>query len=73
MERHYGGCLCYGPPIDSGFYYDSYLEDHQVSPGEFGKLDTLFKSISKEKQPFVRLEMRKEDLLEMFKVSLIVV
>lgn len=20
MERHYGGCLCYGPPIDDGLF-----------------------------------------------------
>ncbi|TNN66540.1 Threonine--tRNA ligase, cytoplasmic [Liparis tanakae] len=26
MERVYGGCLCYGPPIESGFYYDMFLE-----------------------------------------------
>ena len=26
MERHYGGCLCYGPPIENGFYYDMYME-----------------------------------------------
>ena len=25
MERKYGGCLCYGPPIAEGFYYDIYL------------------------------------------------
>lgn len=31
MERMYGGCLCYGPPIESGFYYDMYLEDKGVS------------------------------------------
>ena len=68
MERHYGGCLCYGPPLEDGYYYDTYLEGHQVSPHEFGHLETLFKSITKEKQPFVRLEMKKEDLLEMFKV-----
>lgn len=68
MERHYGGCLCYGPPIDGGYYYDSYLDDHQVTPKEFDQLGTLFKSITAEKQPFVRLEMKKEDLLEMFKV-----
>lgn len=30
MERIYGGCLCYGPPIESGFYYDMYLEDKGV-------------------------------------------
>lgn len=31
MERHYGGCLCYGPPIDSGYYYDMFLSDRSVS------------------------------------------
>ena len=71
MERHYGGCLCYGPPIEEGYYYDMYLEGKQVSSNEFPHIETLFKSIVKEKQPFVRLEMTKEDLLEMFKVSLV--
>lgn len=32
-------------------------------------METLVKNIVKEKQPFERLEMKKEDLLEMFKVS----
>ncbi|RMC16587.1 hypothetical protein DUI87_06524 [Hirundo rustica rustica] len=27
MERIYGGCLCYGPPIENGFYYDMFLEE----------------------------------------------
>lgn len=31
MERVYGGCLCYGPPIESGFYYDMFLENEWVS------------------------------------------
>jgi len=39
-----------------------------VSSNDYSSLDTLTKSIVKEKQPFVRLEMSKEDLLEMFKV-----
>lgn len=30
MERVYGGCLCYGPPIENGFYYDMYLEEGWV-------------------------------------------
>ena len=84
MERHYGGCLCYGPPIASGYYYDMFLSDRlvilkllpgvlhsirrQVSSNDFPQMETLCKSIVKEKQPFVRLEMKKEDLLEMFKV-----
>lgn len=31
LERIYGGCLCYGPPIESGFYYDMYLDSEGVS------------------------------------------
>ena len=27
MELAYGGCLCYGPPIESGFYYDMFLDN----------------------------------------------
>lgn len=40
MERMYGGCLCYGPPIENGFYYDMYLEDKGVSGISF-RLDIL--------------------------------
>jgi threonyl-tRNA synthetase len=31
MERVYDGCLCYGPPIQDGFYYDMFIEKEQVS------------------------------------------
>eukprot|EP00096_Caligus_rogercresseyi_P015157 TRINITY_DN759_c0_g1_i3.p1 TRINITY_DN759_c0_g1~~TRINITY_DN759_c0_g1_i3.p1 ORF type:complete len:735 (+),score=235.04 TRINITY_DN759_c0_g1_i3:157-2361(+) len=68
MERVYGGHLCYGPPIDNGFYYDMF-SDHKVSDADFKVLDSMTKSIVKEKQPFERLEMKKEDLLEMFKYN----
>ena len=30
LERHVGGCLCYGPPIENGFYYDTYLGEQYV-------------------------------------------
>lgn len=72
MERHYGGCLCYGPPIEEGFYYDMSIEDRQVSSNDFSSLETLVKKIIKEKQPFVRLEMKREDLLKMFDVRIYV-
>ncbi|CAG0904674.1 unnamed protein product [Darwinula stevensoni] len=32
MERVYGGWLCYGPPIENGFYYDMFIKEEQVSP-----------------------------------------
>uniref|UniRef100_A0A8C7G0Z9 threonine--tRNA ligase n=1 Tax=Oncorhynchus kisutch TaxID=8019 RepID=A0A8C7G0Z9_ONCKI len=64
MERFYGGCLCYGPPIENGFYYDM-----GVSSTEFEYLEALCKSVVKEKQPFERLEVSKETLLKMFKYN----
>ncbi|XP_020507916.2 threonine--tRNA ligase 1, cytoplasmic [Labrus bergylta] len=70
MEKVYGGCLCYGPPIENGFYYDMFLENNEgVSSNDFPCLETLCKKIIKEKQPFERLEIKKETLLEMFKYN----
>ena len=31
MERIYGGHLCYGPPIENGFYYDMFVEGEGVN------------------------------------------
>eukprot|EP00069_Balaena_mysticetus_P007698 bmy_19363T0 len=59
MERVYGGCLCYGPPIENGFYYDMYLEEGGVSSNDFSSLEALCKKIIKEKQAFERLEYNK--------------
>ncbi|XP_019741007.1 threonine--tRNA ligase 1, cytoplasmic [Hippocampus comes] len=70
MERVYGGCLCYGPPIENGFYYDMFLDGNDgVSSNDFPCLEGLCKKIIKEKQPFERLEIKKETLLEMFKYN----
>ena len=41
----------------------------QVSDNDFKALDDVVKGIVKEKQPFERLEMKKSDLLEMFKYN----
>ncbi|XP_034076515.1 threonine--tRNA ligase 1, cytoplasmic-like isoform X2 [Gymnodraco acuticeps] len=70
MENFYGGCLCYGPPIENGFYYDMFLDGQKgVSSTEFGDLESLCKAVVKEKQPFERLEISKETLLKMFKYN----
>ncbi|KAF9280462.1 threonyl-tRNA synthetase [Mortierella alpina] len=67
-EKHYGCHLCVGPPIEDGFYYEMAMRDERlVSQGDYENLETVAKSIIKEKQPFQRLEIRKADLLEMFK------
>ncbi|KAG0368521.1 hypothetical protein BC939DRAFT_455733 [Gamsiella multidivaricata] len=67
-ERHYGCHLCIGPPVEDGFYYEMGMRDERlVSQGDYENLETLAKSIVKEKQPFQRLVVKKEDLLQMFK------
>lgn len=69
MERVYGGHLCYGPPIEEGFYYDMFIDGKGVSNLDFPGIEEVMKKIVKEKQPFERLEMKKSDLLEMFKYN----
>jgi threonyl-tRNA synthetase len=66
LELHYGGHLCYGPPIENGFYYDMYSPDRAVTPKDYPSIETLMKEIVKQKQPFERLVMKKADLLRMF-------
>lgn len=44
------------------------LRRRGVSSNDFPCLENLCKKIIKEKQPFERLEVKKETLLEMFKV-----
>ncbi len=74
MEQHYGCCLCYGPPIENGFYYDMHLTAEQqaqgsVTPDDFPGLTKLCEEATGQKQLFQRLEMTKADLLEMFRYN----
>ncbi|KAJ6219892.1 hypothetical protein RDWZM_005704 [Blomia tropicalis] len=77
IEKIYGGHLCYGPPIENGFYYDVFMcnghhsvpegvELDKVSQGHYPAIEGSMKTICNEKQPFERLELTKEELLEMF-------
>ncbi|OLL21853.1 Threonine--tRNA ligase, cytoplasmic [Neolecta irregularis DAH-3] len=65
-ERHYGCNLCIGPPIEEGFFYEMGLEDRMISHADFPALETIVQSVVKEKQPFERLVLSKENLLKMF-------
>lgn len=67
-ERRFGCNLCFGPPIDDGFYYEMMLPGGAaVQTSDWKPLETLFSKVVKEKQQFERLVISKEDLLEMFK------
>lgn len=67
-ECHYGCHLSYGPPTEDGFFYDMSIENGEgsVSQDDFGKLEEVSAGVIREKQEFVRLEMTKEELLQMF-------
>ncbi|KAI9892586.1 MAG: threonyl-tRNA synthetase [Vezdaea aestivalis] len=67
-ERRFGCHLCIGPPIEDGFYYEmGMVDDAAVHESDIKPMETIVSKIIKEKQPFVRLELSKENLLEMFK------
>uniref|UniRef100_A0A915CFD6 threonine--tRNA ligase n=2 Tax=Parascaris univalens TaxID=6257 RepID=A0A915CFD6_PARUN len=68
-ERYCGAHLCYGPPLTEGFYYDMFKEGEAISPDDFPKLEEIVKCAVKDRQPFERLEVSKDDLLEMFKYN----
>ncbi|PVZ97588.1 hypothetical protein BB558_004586 [Smittium angustum] len=68
-ELKYGCNLCMGPPLEEGFYQEFGLPDsftHGVSQADYPDIESMAQKIIKEKQPYVRLEMSKEDLLEMY-------
>ena len=67
-ERRYGCDLCIGPPVEDGFYYEMALpEQAAVAEADYAPLTTIAEKAVKEKQPFERLTLSKEDLLEMFR------
>lgn len=66
-ERRYGCSLCIGPPVEDGFYYEMALpEMAAVTTADYKPLKQIAEKAIKEKQPFERLELSKEDLLSMF-------
>lgn len=68
-ERRFGCDLCIGPPIEDGFYYEMALPEGAAvqESVDFAPLEKIADKIIKEKQPFIRLTLSKDDLLEMFK------
>lgn len=67
-ERRFGSHLVIGPPLKSGFYYEMKLpENKAVSATEdLVPLCSLAQTVIGEKQPFQRLTVTKEQLLDMF-------
>ncbi|KAA0213469.1 MAG: threonine--tRNA ligase [Leptolyngbya sp. PLA3] len=53
-----GAQLVYGPPLETGFYYDiAFPEDRPLKEGDFEAIETEMEKIVKEDRPFVRYEI----------------
>ena len=55
-----------GPVIEEGFYYDIDLGDASIKEEDFEKIEREMKKISKDGKRIVRLELSKQEALEMF-------
>ncbi len=56
-----------GPVIDEGFYYDIDLGNDVIKEEDFPKIEREMKKISKSNKLIKRLELSKDEALEMFK------
>jgi threonyl-tRNA synthetase len=55
-----------GPPVENGFYYDVDLP-HRISPDDFEKIEAEMKKESKANHPFERIEVSRDEALELGK------
>ena len=67
IKRVYPNALFWvGPVIDEGFYYDVDLGDKVIKEEDLPKIEKEMKKISKQNKKVVRLELDKDEALEMF-------
>jgi threonyl-tRNA synthetase len=61
-----GAQFAAGPPVENGFYYDVDLP-HRISPEDFEKIEAEMKKEIKANHPFERLEVSRDEALELGK------
>jgi len=66
LEQCYGVKLTIGPPVEEGFYYDCAMEGRSLTEADFGAIDVRVAAIVKEKQPFERAVVTRDEALSMF-------
>ncbi|KAK4358223.1 hypothetical protein RND71_023833 [Anisodus tanguticus] len=69
LERVYGCKLCIGPCTTrgEGFYYDAFYGDLGLNEDHFKRIkEEAAKAVSVEKQPFERIEVSRQQALDMF-------
>lgn len=66
IEDIYGAHLTIGPPLISGFYYDSYMGNNSLGDESLKLIESKAADITKKKHPFQRLVLSKAEALQMF-------
>ncbi|CAH9073953.1 unnamed protein product [Cuscuta epithymum] len=68
VEMTYGCQLCIGPCTTrgEGFYYDAFYGDFGLNEDHFKQIEAQAAKAASEKQPFERIEVSREQALEMF-------
>ena len=66
LEQLYGAHLCIGPPLENGFYYDSYMGEEKIAPSNFDEIVKQAKEIVSQNLPFQRLILSKDQALKLF-------
>ncbi|XP_054794223.1 LOW QUALITY PROTEIN: threonine--tRNA ligase, mitochondrial 1-like [Prosopis cineraria] len=68
LEVEYGCKLCIGPCTTrgEGFYYDAFYGDLSLNDDHFKQIESGASKAVAEKQPFERIEVSKDQALEMF-------
>lgn len=67
IEAAFGAHLTIGPPLQAGFYYDSYMGERTVAEEDLRKVEAKAAEVCKAKYPFQRLVLTKTQALEMFR------
>jgi threonyl-tRNA synthetase len=69
LEKLYPGVkLAIGPSIDNGFYYDVDLPEGKIiSENDFPKIEKTMIELARQKNPYVRKEIPKEEALKYYK------
>lgn len=65
LDLYPGSTFAIGPPIEDGFYYDFEVEE-PFTPEDLGKIGARMAEIVAEDQPFERIEMTRDEALDVF-------
>ena len=67
LEHNFGAFLTHGPPLDEGFFYDSFQGDHKLTPSDYAKLEETAKELVKKRYPFEKVYLTRDEALQLFK------